>query len=178
MFNFIPNALFEYYSEYSFSLLLFSILVYIFLLINIFLIFFIFDMKYIKTLNELKFFGNLPLISVFLVFLLLSFAGIPPLTGFVSKFLVFIYIFSKQNLFFFIFFIFVNVFIIYFYIQNLRFLISKGVSNKFIIKNSNVLLNNNILYFFNFFNYFNLLGLFYFEEVLIYINFVSSNIYL
>jgi NADH:ubiquinone oxidoreductase subunit 2 (subunit N) len=177
MFNFTSDIFFEYYNEYIFSLILFNILIYIFLLINIFLIFFIFDMKYIKTLNELKFFGNLPLVSVFLVFLLLSFAGIPPLTGFISKFLIFIYVFSKQNIFYFLFFIFVNLFIIYFYIQNLRFLISKNVSNKFIIKNNNIILNSNIFFFFNFFNFFNLLGLFYFEEIFIYLNFISSNIY-
>jgi NADH:ubiquinone oxidoreductase subunit 2 (subunit N) len=147
MFNFTSDIFFEYYNEYIFSLILFNILIYIFLLINIFLIFFIFDMKYIKTLNELKFFGNLPLVSVFLVFLLLSFAGIPPLTGFISKFLIFIYVFSKQNIFYFLFFIFVNLFIIYFYIQNLRFLISKNVSNKFIIKNNNIILNSNIFFF-------------------------------
>ena len=178
MFNFIPNNFFDYYNEYSFSLILFNILIYIFLLINIFLIFFMFDMKYIKTLNELKFFGNLPLISIFLVFLLLSFAGIPPLTGFISKFLIFIYLFSKQNIFFFIFFLFVNLFIIYFYLQNLRFLISKNISNKFLVKNSQIIINHNVMFYFNYFNFFNLLGLFYFEEIFIYLNFLSSNIYL
>ena len=88
-------------------------------------------MKYLKTLNELKFFGNLPLITTFLILMLLSFAGVPPLLGFLSKFLVFIYIVSKSNYLFLFIFIFSNMFVIYFYIQNLRFLVSKNVGNKF-----------------------------------------------
>jgi len=177
MFSFTPTYFFEYFNEYSFSLIIFNIIVYIFLLINIFLIFFIFDMQYIKTLNELKFFWNLPLITVFLVLLLLSFAGIPPLLGFIGKFLVFIYLFSKHNILMFLIFIFINIFIIYFYVQNLRFLISKNISNKFIIKNNFVYINNNIAFFINFMNYFNLLGIFYFEEFFIFLNFLTTNIY-
>jgi NADH:ubiquinone oxidoreductase subunit 2 (subunit N) len=176
MFNFFSNFFFEYLNEYSFSLILFNIIIYIYLLINIFLIFFIFDIKYFKTLNELKFFGNLPFVSIFLVLLLLSLAGIPPLIGFLSKFLIFIYLFSKQNLIMFIFFIFVNVFIIYFYIQNLRFLISKNVSNKFIYKNNFINLNINLLFLINFFNFFNLFSILYFEEFIIFLNFISSTI--
>ena len=175
--NFFNINFFEILNEYSFSLLLFSILSYIFILVNIFLIFFIFDMKYLKSLNELKFFGNLPLITIFLVLILLSFAGVPPLLGFLSKFLIFIFILTKNNFLFLFLFIFSNMFVIYFYIQNLRFLVSKNISNKFFIKKNFVNINNNIVYIFNVFNYFNLLAILYFEEFLIYINNISSNYY-
>jgi len=174
---FLKYFISEDLNEYSFSLILFNVLAYIFVLINLFLVFFMFDMKYLKTLNELKFFGNLPLITTFLVLLLLSFAGVPPLLGFISKFLVFIYIISKSNFLFLFLFVFSNMFVIYFYIQNLRFLVSKGISNKFFLKNYNVYLNNDIIYIFNVFNYFNILAIFYFEEFLIFLNFISSNFY-
>lgn len=174
---FYKISFFQYFNEYSFSLLLFNILAYIFILINIFLIFFIFDMKYLKTLNELKFFGNLPLITTFLILILLSFAGVPPLLGFISKFLVFIYIISKNNFLFLFLFIFSNMFIIYFYIQNLRFLISKNISNKFFIKKNFVFINQTIIFVFNFFNYFNVFSIFYFEEFIIYLNNISSFYY-
>ena len=174
---FLKSFSFEYFNEYSFSLIMFNILSYIFILVNLFLIFFIFDMKYLKTLNELKFFGNLPLITTFLVLLLLSFAGFPPLLGFISKFLVFIYLISKSNFLFIFLFLFSNMFIIYFYIQNLRFLVSKNISNKFFLKNYSVYINNNIIYLFNFFNFFNICAIFYFEEFLIFLNFLTSNFY-
>lgn len=174
---FSTHLFFEYLNEYSFSLIMFNILSYIFILINLFLLFFIFDMKYIKTLNELKFFGNLPLISILLVILLLSFAGFPPLLGFISKFLVFIYIISKSNFLFLFLFLFSNMFVIYFYIQNLRFIVSKNISNKFFFKNYFVYLNDNIIYIINFFNFFNVLAIFYFEEFLIFLNFLTSTFY-
>lgn len=174
---FLTQFSFEFLNEYSFSLIMFNILSYIFILFNMFLLFFIFDMKYLKTLNELKFFGNLPLISIVLVILLLSFAGFPPLLGFISKFLVFIYIISKSNYLFLFVFLFSNMFVIYFYIQNLRFITSKNINNKFFFKNSLVYLNDNIIYIINFFNFFNVLAIFYFEEFLIFLNLLTSYFY-
>ena len=85
---FLKYFISEDLNEYSFSLIFLNIIIYIYMLINLFLIFFIFDIKYFKTLNELKFFGNLPLITIYFVLIILSFAGVPPLLGFISKFLV------------------------------------------------------------------------------------------
>lgn len=167
----------DYFSEFWFSLLFFNVLVYIYLLTNIFLIFFLFDLKYLKTLNELKFASNLPLVFIFVVLLLLSFAGIPPLLGFISKFLVFIFLISKKNFFLIFIFLVFNIFVIYFYLQNLRFIISKNISNKFIIKNNFVNFNKNIIFYINFFNFFNLFGVFYFEESFIFLNYISSFIF-
>lgn len=172
--NFFNENLIGLSNEYNLSILLFNIFSYIFILINVFLLFFLFDLKYIKTLNDLKFFGNLPLITTFIVILLLSFAGIPPLLGFVSKFLIFIFIITKNNYLFLFLFIFSNMFIIYFYIQNLRFVVSKSVNSKFFIKNKFVYLNKNLLLIFNIFNYLNIFSIFYFEEFLIYLNLICS----
>lgn len=172
------NVYNDYFFEFWFSLLFFNVLVYIFLLVNIFLLFFLFDLKYLKTLNELKFMSNLPLIFVFTVLLLLSFAGIPPLLGFLSKFLIFIFLISKKNFFVVFIFLFFNVFVIYFYLQNLRFIVSKNISNKFVIKNNFVNFNKNIIFYINFFNFFNLFGLFYFEEFFIFLNYISSSVFI
>jgi NADH:ubiquinone oxidoreductase subunit 2 (subunit N) len=146
------------------------------MLINIFFLLFLFDLKYIKTLNELKFMGNTSFLSIYLVLLFLSFAGTPPLLGFVAKFLIFIFLLYKQNIFIFLIFILLNFFSMYFYLQNLRFIVSKKISNKIFYKNNIIFYNNNIINFFNFFNFFNLLGVFYFEEVFIFLNFLNSNI--
>lgn len=175
--NFFFENIIGLSNEYYFSVLLFNIFSYIFILINMFLIFFLFDLKYIKTLNDLKFFGNLPLITTFIVILLLSFAGIPPLLGFVSKFLIFLFIVSKSNYLFLFLFVFSNMFIIYFYIQNLRFVVSQKIENKFFLKNNYVNLNLNLILIFNYFNYFNIFSIFYFEELIIFLNFISSCYY-
>src|SRR5690348_18084425 len=113
-----------------------------------------FDLKYIQSLSDLKKFNRVPYIHTYLTLIFLSLAGIPPLMGFLSKFLIFIYIFYKNNIFFFFIFIFGNMFIIYFYIQNLKFLVSKNIEVFFIGKfnNSMFFRINNFLNFLNFFN--------------------------
>ena len=95
-----------YNDFYFFSLILLNIFIYIFMLINIFLIFFLFDIKFIKALSDLKIFNNVSYLYISISIILLSLAGIPPLAGFIGKFLIFIYIFYKNNLLMFLLFIF------------------------------------------------------------------------
>ena len=52
------------------------------------------------------------------------------------------------------------MFVIYFYIQNLRFVVSKKTSNKFFIKNNYVSINNYTMLLFNLFNFFNIFSIF------------------
>jgi NADH-quinone oxidoreductase subunit N len=170
------NNLLNDFENYSISLLLFNIIIYIFMLTNIFLLLFLFDLKYIKTLNELKFIGNTSFLTVYLVLLFLSFAGTPPLLGFVGKFLIFIFILYKQNLFIFLIFLFLNFFSMYFYLQNLRFIVSKKISNKIIYKNNFIYYNSSVIFFFNIFNFFNITSIFYFEDFFIILNFINSNL--
>jgi len=163
-----------YYNFYFFSLILLNIFIYIFLLINLFLIFFLFDIKYIKTLSDLKIFNNSSYFYISTVVILLSLAGIPPLAGFVGKFLIFIYIFYKNNILVFLLFIFINVFIIYFYLQNLRFLVSKTSSNQFYFHLYKVSLNSNCIKYINICNFFNVFFILYLEEFIIFLNYISS----
>jgi NADH:ubiquinone oxidoreductase subunit 2 (subunit N) len=118
------------------------------------------------------------MVTMFIIISFLSFAGVPPLAGFLSKFLIFIHIFFKSNFIIFIFFLFINLFVIYFYIQNLRFMIAKQISNIFIYKNYTAYLNKTSLFSTNFLNYFNLTLIFYFEELFLYFNLISSTILL
>jgi len=170
------TSIFETFNEYSFSIMLFNIVIYIIAMLNIFFIIFLFNTKILKTLNELKNAYNLQFISMSLVIVLLSLAGVPPVSGFLSKFLIFIQMFFKKNLILFLFFLFLNTFSIYFYIQNLRFLVSKKISNIFIIKNYFVFFSNPLIFIINFLNFFNFLSILYMEEVLSYFNLVSSYI--
>ena len=162
---------------YFLFLLFLNIFLYIFLLVNIFLVLFLFDVKYIKTLTDLKIFNNVSYLYLTVSVIFLSFAGIPPLSGFIGKFLIFIYIFYKNNYLVFILFLFINMFIIYFYLQNLRFLVSKSPKNKFYFQYNKAYLNSKCVKYVNICNFFNAFLLIYIEEFLILINFYVTNLF-
>jgi NADH-quinone oxidoreductase subunit N len=91
------------------------------------------------------------------VLAILSMSGIPPLAGFVGKFLLFNFLFLTQKYIFLFGFSILNFFSIYFYVQNLRFLISKTQSNFFLVGGYYVFFNKtiiNILVLLNIFNFF------------------------
>ena len=73
-------------------------------------------------------------------------AGIPPLMGFVGKFLLFNFLFLSQKYIYIIVFSSLNFFSIYFYIQNLRFLVSKTQSMYFLVAGFYVFFNKNYPY--------------------------------
>jgi NADH:ubiquinone oxidoreductase subunit 2 (subunit N) len=175
--NYLNNFYLLSYKEYIFSLLLLNVTVYLILLFNLFFIFFLFDVKYIKTLSELKFIGNVPSISIYVVIILMSFAGVPPLLGFSGKFLIFIAIFSKSNWLFLFFFGVVNIFLIYFYIQNFRFLSAKRIYDK-ALNSYNLTHNNTFVNILVYLNFFNLFSIFFIEELIIFFNSVSSNMFI
>ncbi len=148
-----------------------NMFIYTLLLLNIFLIFFIIDYRNLKTLSDFRFFKNFSFLYNSFIIVILSMAGIPPLSGFLGKFLVFIYIFYKNNFIMFYFFFFTNLFFIYFYVQNLRFLVSKTNNNIFFLKNYKFFFNYNLIKFINIINFINIFLIFYFEEMLILFHF-------
>jgi NADH:ubiquinone oxidoreductase subunit 2 (subunit N) len=160
--------------EAGISVLFFNIAAYIFNLGTIFIFFFLFNLRLFKTLNDFKLLGSLNYFTGFLVLLLLSMAGMPPLMGFVSKFLIFIFLLLKHQYLIFLIFSVLSIFSIYFYIQNVRFAISKTVNNVFIIKQNYILLQFKSVYYSVVLNFFNLFGVFFFNDFLIIINFVFS----
>lgn len=153
--------------NYSVSLLFLNIYIYIILLITIFLIFFLFDLRYFKTLNELKGFFNIPFLTVFIIIIFLSLAGMPPMLGFLGKFLIVIFFLFKSNFLILILFLFLNLFSIYFYIINLRYLVTKNYNTFFFYKNNNVYINFTILFFIIIFVFFNIFGIFFFNDLII-----------
>jgi NADH-quinone oxidoreductase subunit N len=153
-------------SHYGISIIYFNILIYISLLYLFFSLLFLFDVKKIKTLNNLKVFNRINFISVTTVLVFLSMSGIPPLAGFVGKFLLFNFLFFMQKYLIIILFSFLNFFSIYFYLQNLRFLISKTQTNNFLMSGFYVFFNKGLLNLIVFLNLFNFLCIFYFEDVL------------
>ena len=147
------------------------------LLFSIFSIFFLVDIRSVKTLNELKMVGGIQSFSLFIIITLMSFAGVPPLLGFSGKFLIFLSLFSKSNWVFLFFFSFVNIFLMYFYVQNFRFVVTKQINKKIFFSNTFVK-NSNLITFVILFNFLNLFGIIYIEEFLIYFNYVASSLYI
>lgn len=96
-------------------------------------------------------------------------AGIPPLAGFVGKFLLFNFLFFMQKYFIIFLFSFLNFFSIYFYIQNLRFIISKTQPNYFLIGGFYVYFNKNLINLIVLLNLFNFFSILYFEDMLYFV---------
>jgi formate hydrogenlyase subunit 3/multisubunit Na+/H+ antiporter MnhD subunit len=118
---------------------------------------FIFDLKKLKTINSLKFLSKQIFFSITMLLLFLSISGIPPLSGFAGKFLLLNFIFFLQKKTIILLFSVLNFFSIYFYVQNIRFLVSKFFSNFFLIDGYYFTLNKkiiNILVILNFLNFF------------------------
>ena len=159
--------------EFSVSIIYLNIITYLFLNFAIFSLIFIFNSNFLISLNDLKKFGNLKFFSLTIILILLSFAGVPPTIGFVSKSLIFLFIFFKKFYLFFFFLSFINFFLIYFYVKNIRFLISKSESIPFLFNKNYSAINVNFINFINFINFFNVMSLFFTEDLIIFLDNMS-----
>lgn len=143
--------------------MLFNALVYSALLSIFFSIFFLFDFRIFRTLSEYKFFRTTGFINISLVVLFLSLAGIPPLLGFLSKFYLFLLLFSSKIYIFISIMIIFNLFVMYFYIQNIRFIQSKDLLNIFFFKRNKVYINFPLIVVLSLGFYLNICSIFFFE---------------
>lgn len=156
--------------EFSISIIYLNIITYLILNFAFFSLIFLFDTTFLISLNDLKKFGNLKFFSLTIILLLLSFAGVPPTLGFVSKSLIFLFIFFKKFYLFFLSISFLNFFLIYFYVKNIRFLISKSEKAPFLYNNNYASININFINFLNLVNFFNIMALFYTEDLIIFLD--------
>jgi len=131
-----------------------------------------FDTSYLRTINELKFVASFKKFSTHVLTALLSMAGVPPLMGFCTKFVLFILILEKFNILFIVLFSVFNMFAMFFYIQNFRYLSSNKTYKIFFLwdgsySNYTYFTLLNTIQFFNFFFIFVLEDfLFYFYSIL------------
>jgi len=166
----------SYFYEYitlnsSISLIIFNICVYIFLTLGIFSsILLVVDKSY-STLNKFKQIQEYYFLFIFVLVFLLSLAGVPPLLGFLGKFLLYIQLLAYKSYYLFLLFLLFNIFILYFYIQNVRFMISKNTNkttSSFFLSNT---IYESIFFFLIIVMFFNLFGILYFDNFLVYINY-------
>ncbi len=168
----------DFFYEYGFGILFINICVYLLLLSIFFSVFFFFDLRNFRTLNELKGLNSYNFLLMAASLTLLSLAGMPPLLGFVGKFMLLIFLaYKNQYLLFFIFSI-INLFMIYFYIQNVRFLIKKSSSRIILIKNYYIDIDFRLVFIVVVLNFFNIFGICFFEDFLIIFNYWTSFIFI
>lgn len=131
--------------NFSFSIVILNILIYLFSTLCLFMVFFFFNLDSFLNLNNWKIFTSSYFYYFFVLILLLSMLGMPPMAGFCGKFLMSIFLSLNSSFFYFIVFIFLNLFMIYFYLQNFRFLIKK--KNSLDINNNSMITNYTNLYY-------------------------------
>lgn len=152
-------------SEFGLCLVFFNVYVYVYLLYTFFCVLFLFNVAEFKALNSLKNFGKLNIATITTIMMLLSVGGIPPLAGFVGKFLILNFLLFKQFFYFIFLFSFVNFFTLYFYLQCLRFLVAKEQTNVFILMHKRAFLNKVILIVIVVLNLFNFFGILFFVDL-------------
>jgi len=166
----------NYIVEYSFGLLILNIVTYLLLMVMVFSIFFIFQINMVQNLSNLRLLNAHKFFSLIIILTFLSLAGIPPLLGFIGKFLLLMVIMCTNNYLLFVFLSFINLFTLYFYLQNTRFIISKNNSTELNTLNSVVIFHHKPIILVCFINSINFLGIFIFEDILIYFCNISSHI--
>jgi NADH:ubiquinone oxidoreductase subunit 2 (subunit N) len=105
---------------------------------------------------------------------LISLAGVPPLLGFIGKFLLFIFLIKSSNWLIIIFFSLINFFVIYFYIQNLRFLVTKTLFFFFNFQNYYVFFNFNLILLLVLLNTLNFFGILFIDDFILLFSYASS----
>lgn len=165
-------------NSYGLSILLLNIINYLIVFMLIISIILLTNLSKFKSLNQFKEFNSYNFILYSLIFSLLSMAGIPPLLGFTGKFLAILFSIFKSQYILIILMTILNIFGMYFYIQNLRFVVKKNKSSILNFKtyyiNINYAISLNIIIL-NFFNFF---GILFLSDILIILNYITSFIFI
>ena len=101
---------------------MFFILIFIILLTNF---------SKLKYLNQIKLINSYVFLQQSFILIILTLAGIPPFIGFVGKFLIIIFLFENSQILIILMIVILNISMIYFYIQNIRFLLNNNNYNLF-----------------------------------------------
>ncbi len=124
-----------------------------------------FNFKTIYSFSDLKF--NFYFVTA-LSITLFSIAGVPPFLGFFSKLLILIVLINSGFFSFYTFFFGLLFFGLYFYLQNIRFLYSTGVSELNYAHNFNLRISSLYFYLSFFFIFFLIFGFSFMDDLILY----------
>jgi len=103
----------------SLKLIIMFMLIYVVLLIGIYLFYSSFYYNLFIQINRMNFYDKIVIVILFM-----SLGGIPPLLGFLRKFLILKIIFLYENIFLFIIIIFLSLILLYHYMSRIYFFIT------------------------------------------------------
>lgn len=165
-------------NSYGLSILLLNIINYLIVFMLIISIILLTNLSKFKSLNQFKEFNSYNFILYSLIFSLLSMAGIPPLLGFTGKFLAILFSIFKSQYILIILMTILNIFGMYFYIQNLRFVVKKNKSSILNFKTYYININYAISLNIVLLNFFNFFGILFLSDILIVLNYITSFIFI
>lgn len=163
---------------YGFSILLINIINYLTVFLIILTIILTSNISKFKSLNQFKEFNSFSFILYSIILGLLSMAGIPPLLGFTGKFLIILYLNFRSDYLIILLTLIINMFSMYFYIQNLRFLVKKSKSKIFNYSGYYLNVNYSLFVVIILLNFFNVFGILFVSDLLIIINHLSSYMFI
>lgn len=129
------------------------------------------NFKTVYSFSDLKFnFFFLSLVTI----VLFSIAGVPPFIGFFSKLLILISLVNSNFFLFYVFFFGLLFFGLYFYLQNIRFLYSTGVSKINYAFEFNLRISTLFIYYSYIILFFIIFGVFFFDDLILYFYWLFS----
>ena len=114
---------------FSLKLIFLFIIIYFFLLIGVYIIYNIYNLNIFLQINRINYFDKIILIIIFI-----SLGGIPPLLGFLRKYIILKFLIIYENFFFLLIVIFSSLLILYIYISRIYFFLTNIPSIKINLK--------------------------------------------
>ena len=113
----------------SIKLILLFIIIYIYILLGIYIFYNIYYYNIFTQINRINYFDKIILIIIFI-----SLGGIPPLLGFLRKYIILKFLIIYENFFFLLIVIFSSLLILYIYISRIYFFLTNIPSIKINLK--------------------------------------------
>lgn len=163
--------------EYIYAVIILNMLVYIYTITAFVSILILFNQSTLISTSQFGNINSIRFIKSSLVFVIFTLAGVPPTIGFLSKLLSCILIFNNNSIVFISIFLFINFFMLYFYIQQLLYLVTtKHNKEQYLWYRYAVYLDSTLLYNILLFMVLNLFGIFLLYDIYLYLLLINSYI--
>ena len=114
---------------FSLKLIFIFIIIYLFLLIGVFILYNLYNLNIFLQINRINYFDKLIITIIFI-----SLGGIPPLLGFLIKYVILKFIIIYEKIFFLLIIIFSSLLVLYIYLSRIYFFLTNIPSIKINLK--------------------------------------------